>query len=217
MHEAKPETDAQGVDGESLDATEIQHQRLAEYNALRSEIIHRMGVRQRTVAFSVVVLGAVLTFHAPPETVLVYPILGFFLALGWAHNDFRIGKIGKYIETEIERWLPGLGWETHFADITKREMPLRYILRATVFSAGGIIVGTQVLALVIPFVRRTAQAPSTWWLPVDVVFILMSVAVLNWRKTVYWGQEKADLGSAPPMTSGAPLDPCAGATPDKQP
>jgi len=164
---------------------DYQTQILAEYNALRSEIIHRMGVRHQIVAFSVVVLSAVLAFDAQPNTLVAYPILGLFLALGWAHNDFRIGEIGEYVRTHIEEQLPGLKWEKHFYNIKKRKQPLRYVLRATILSAGGIIIGTQLLAIVVSFFRQHASRPNLIWLPIDGIAIVLTGIVLHWRKRVY--------------------------------
>jgi len=173
------------ANSEQIDARDYQTQLLAEYNALRSEAIHRMGVRHQIVAFSVVVLGAVLAFNAQPNTLVAYPILGLFLALGWAHNDFRIGEIGEYVRTNIENKLPGLNWEKHFFNIKKKERPFRYVLRATILSAGGIIVGTQILALVVPFFQQTAPRPNLLWVPIDGVAIVFTAIVLHWRKMVY--------------------------------
>jgi len=169
---------------------DYQIQLLAEYNALRAEAIHRMGARHQIVALSVAVLGAILAFGKQPNTLIGYPILGFFLALGWAHNDFRIGEIGEYIRIHIEKKLPGLNWEKHFFDIKKKNKPIRYILRATILSAGGIIVGTQILAVVIPFCNQTR--PSLAWVPVDATAITLTAIVLHWRKMLYWKRERTN-------------------------
>jgi len=158
---------------------------MAEYSALRAEIIHRMTMRHQIVAFSVAVLGAVLAFEAPANTLLAYPILGLFLALGWAHNDFRIGEIGEYIRTQIETKLPGLHWETHFSDLKKNRIPVRYLLRATILSAGGIIMGTQLLALLVPLCQQPASELSPCLIVIDAGAIATTAVVLHWRKLVY--------------------------------
>jgi hypothetical protein len=144
-----------------------------------------MGARHQIVAFSVAVLGAVLAFNAQPNILVVYPILGLFLAMGWAHNDFRIGEIGEYVRTNIEDKLQGLNWEKHFYDIKKKKQPFRYVLRATILSAGGIIVGTQTLALIIPFLQKNTTRPPLLWLPVDGIVIVLTAIVLHWRSMVY--------------------------------
>ena len=167
-----------------FDTKDYQAQLLAEYNALRSEAIQRMDKRHQIVTFSVVVLGAILAFDAPVSTLLAYPILGLFLALGWAHNDFRIGEIGEYVRTRIETQLPGLNWETHFSDLKKRRQPFRYVLRATILSAGGVIVGTQLIALIILYLKATTP-PNRWLVGINIGAILLTVVILHWRKLLY--------------------------------
>ena len=170
---------------EQSDVKDIETQLLSEYSALRSEVIHRMGVRHQLVAFSVMVLGSVLAFNDSPNTLLAYPVLGFFLGLGWAHNDFRIGEIGEYVRTQIEAKLPGLNWEQHFFDIKDKKAPLRYVLIATILSAGGIIVGTQILSIVVVLFQIPLQSINTYLLAIDGVAIFSTAIVLHWRKLLY--------------------------------
>ena len=59
------------------------------------------------------------------------------------------------------------------------------MLRATILSAGGIIVGTQIMALVIPFLQKNTVRPHLLWLPVDGIAIVFTAIVLHWRKRVY--------------------------------
>ena len=100
-----------------------KEQLLAEYNTLRAEIVHRMGIRHQIVSFSVVLLGAILAFEVKNEiTLLAYPILTLFLASGWAHNDCRIGE---YIKQNIEDKLCFLNWETHLYETKNNELPLK--------------------------------------------------------------------------------------------
>jgi len=179
----------ESVNFKQTDTMDYHTQLLTEYNALRSEVIHRMNARQQIVAFSVVVLGAVLAFNAQPNTLLVYPILGLFLALGWAHNDLRIGEIGEYVRTNLEDKLLGLNWEERFLEIKKKKQPLKYVLRATILSASGIIVGTQLLALFVPFFQHDAPVPNKAWIFVDSVAIVLTAIILHWRKLLYWKKD----------------------------
>jgi hypothetical protein len=159
---------------------DYQGQLLAEYTALRAEVLQRMATRHQLVTFSVAVLGAIIAFEAPTSTLLVYPVFGLFLALGWAHNDFRIAEIGKYVRKHIETELPGLNWETYFFNIKSPGPNLWHVLRATILSAGGIIVGTQWLALLIPLLKN--QSPSTWVFVLDVLVMLLTLYILYSRK-----------------------------------
>lgn len=166
---------------ETFTVRDYQDQLLAEYTALRAEIIHRMATRHQIVTFSVAVLAAILAFdEAPIKTLFAYPVLGVFLALGWAHNDFRIAEIGEYIQSHIETVLPGLKWETYFSNIKSPGTKFWNVLRAMILSAGGIIVGTQLLALLIPFLKGTP--PTVWVIGLDVLAILLTLYILYSRK-----------------------------------
>lgn len=170
---------------ETIKNNPIESQILAEYNALRSEVIHRMQIRHQLVSLTVIVLGAVFAFDGDSITFLVYPILGFFIALGWAHNDFRVGEIGEYIRSNIECELPGIRWEQHFFDQKDKKKPFHYLLRASILSAGGIIVGTQVISLVIVYIQESGQIVNKPLCIIDVVLIIFTIIIMHWRKVLY--------------------------------
>src|SRR5260370_8962433 len=109
----------------------------AEYKALRDEILARLGVRYQLLNLTLIsagtLLGAGLSAKSAPF-LLVYPILGLFLAAGWAHNGDAIVQMARYIRDELEATHPGLGWETYLE--THPDWPFPSPWRAVYFSAG---------------------------------------------------------------------------------
>ncbi len=92
---------------------------IEEYVALRNEIQKRIEIRQQIVYLTLLVAGTFLTVGVqttvPRSLALIYPILAFFLAVGWQQQDLRIGQISYYIRRELEQHMEpyGIGWE-HF-------------------------------------------------------------------------------------------------------
>ena len=89
----------------TFDTKDYQGQLLAEYTALRAEVTQRMSTRHQLLTFSIVVLSAIIAFDASLSTLYAYPVLGVFLALGWAHNDLRIAELGEYIRLHLDLML----------------------------------------------------------------------------------------------------------------
>lgn len=142
--------------------------RLAEYNALRAEILKRFEIQFQLVSLAIIAAGTIFitgiqTADHRVGTVLIlgYPILALFLATAWGHNDRRVWQLGTYIREHIETALgvERLGWEHHHV-----ASPLgpRYILHAM----KGVFLGTEGFAIVTSvFVARidviaTAKALS---------------------------------------------------------
>ncbi len=87
---------------------------LAEYSALRDEIIKRIDIRHNIVIFTLIFAGTFLTLSTQiieQSTLLLlfYPILATFLAALWAHSDIRVSQIGEYIRNNIEAKLEERG------------------------------------------------------------------------------------------------------------
>jgi hypothetical protein len=87
---------------------------------------------------------------------LGYPLVSFFLAAGWGHNERRIRNIGKYIRDHIEN---NLGLEQVRGVNHGRDPARKYIMNwehtrlglwaeiLGVVSNYGIFVGSQVFAI----------------------------------------------------------------------
>jgi hypothetical protein len=90
--------------------------RLAEYEALRGELLKRVEIRYQLVLATLVGAGTFLSigvqFFAAP-VVLSFPILVALLAAAWASNDLAIKRIAAYISSRIETVVADdhQGWE----------------------------------------------------------------------------------------------------------
>ena len=120
-------------------------ERLAtEYNALRVEIVQRIGLRQQTLSIALTIAGVFLGIGVTRDTVaLVYPPLATFLAIAWAQNDLRIKHAATYIREHLEVATPHLGWETHVNE--RREETRGQAFRLVILSHGGIFIFSQIV------------------------------------------------------------------------
>ena len=104
---------------------------LAEYTALRNEIIKRIEIRHQLLAFLMIAFGTLLTVGAKQdglvEAILIYPLLALAFAFAWMHNDMRIKELGDYISEHVEDGLlrqthpPGIWWEHYIAKLRKEQ------------------------------------------------------------------------------------------------
>jgi hypothetical protein len=83
---------------------------LEEYRVLRDEILSRLESQRQFISLAVIAVGTIFLASAqnPNKTagaivILGYPLLSFFFASGWGHNDLRIRQIGEYIKQHIEK------------------------------------------------------------------------------------------------------------------
>lgn len=163
--------------------TERRSEILAEYNALRGEILNRFGERHQILTFSIAILGAILTLSkdATGVVLLAYPILSTFLAIGWSHADYRIAEIAKYIRDEIEPQVPGIQWERTLSE-KRRTKSIKRHFRPAELSAAGIFVGTEILSLGLAYPKLTMNTQETVLLLLDVVGIVVTYLVIQRRR-----------------------------------
>lgn len=88
---------------------------LAQFNALRDEIIKRAEFEHQLIALTLAAAGTLaavgLTVDGSSLALLVYPVLTAFISIGWLFNNFRIQQMGYYIREKLEPAYSGLGWE----------------------------------------------------------------------------------------------------------
>ena len=119
---------------------------LAEYNALRSEIVKRMDVENQLATFTVIVFGTILGIGLQNKTtsalILLYPTLATFFAVGWSHSDYMTLLIGTYIKERMEatEGADKMGWEHYLA---KNRVPRYY------WAMRGIFISTELIAIVL--------------------------------------------------------------------
>jgi hypothetical protein len=124
---------------------------LAEYHALRAEILNRQGIQHQILSLAILAIGTLITVGIQSHQAalaLLYPFFAFFLASAWRAQDRGISQIGEYIRVRIENALPSMGWEGFMAKARKK----RIIESFTFFAARGVFLGTEILAVVVGLV-----------------------------------------------------------------
>lgn len=159
--------------------TDVQEIAL-EYNALRSEILKRIELRQQIISITLTLAGIFLSFGLTTDTVaLIYPPLAAFLALGWAQNDFRIRDLAVYIRENLETKVSGLRYETYVQESRTRNNNFG-AWRFVVISHSGIFIFTQAMAIGIELLKFSplVLSPLKWaLLIVDVISIGIVILV----------------------------------------
>lgn len=93
-----------------------QNAALAEFTALREEILARQGHQHTMMALNLTISGAVFSFALTQSTrvlaLLVVPFTAFMIGGRYIAQDYGIEEIGKYIGGDLSRRVTGgLGWE----------------------------------------------------------------------------------------------------------
>lgn len=177
---------------------ETQREMLAEYAALRSEVLKRIDIRYQLTILTLTAAAAFITAGnlAGPVVVLLYPIFALFLTVAWTHSDVRAGQIGDYIRTNVERRLAGMGWERYLRTVYARRES-RLFRRLTEISSGGIFAVTQVLTLLFAvFQRPPAMSLAEQWVFVilllfDFVSLYLTIVLIRTRRKAYRPPRKA--------------------------
>jgi sucrose-6F-phosphate phosphohydrolase len=164
---------------------------IAEYTALRAEIVKRCEIQHQLIAVALVAIGTLITvsYQSSSTMTLAYPILAIFLAAAWAQNDFRVRQIGSYIKNRIEKRLleNDLGWE-HAGPSTR----VGGWGSLTLLASRGVFVGTEILAVALGLFKITsAKIPlstgDVLLLIVDVAAIILTFFLLR-RLTLHFEQ-----------------------------
>lgn len=122
---------------------------IAEYNALREEILKRIEMQHQIISLTLIVAGTFFSINLQgnlnPLFNLIYPVLALFLATYWAQNGAQIVRIGNYIYENFDKHLTnGRGWENHL-----RKTAYGRNFHLSLFAARGIFIGTQLITLAI--------------------------------------------------------------------
>ncbi len=152
---------------------------LAEYNALRSEILKRIDLRNSIQFGTLTFAGVLLGFGiSTPTLALIYVIISSFLAAAWVQSDVVISDLGKYIRDRLENSQTGLHWETYRQQDRLASVQNKIIQPSVVFSTGGVFMVTQAVAILIAFSNIGSFALLEWTLSI--------VAVIGILTTIYF-------------------------------
>ena len=162
---------------EQMDEKTIENMKL-EYNALRSEIVERIGLRQQMLSITLTVTGVVLGFGVNNGTIaLILPPLILFLVSAWTQNDLRIRDAAIHIREEIEAHLDGLQWETLIQK--EREKTKSKNWRRTLLSHGGIFISAQLIAVLVGITQYRETDQEKILMAVDALSILITLIILR--------------------------------------
>jgi hypothetical protein len=152
---------------------------LAEYEALRAEILKRTEIQHQLISLALIATGTFLATGSATAR-LAYPILAVFLAAAWAQSDIRIEQLGAYIEKRVEERLLGdnLGWE-HFCKPLHDTPKLRSLAH---FASRGVFCGTQILTVLVSFLTTSFPTEDIVLLVVDSLAVILTVILLRQRK-----------------------------------
>ena len=157
---------------------EVRTELLAEYSALRNEILKRIEIRNYLLTFSLIVAGTILAFGSKDDVtvfvLLLYPILAFFIALAWMQADMQIGYIGFYIKKHIEPKLDGVKWETFYSR-KRREVRKGFFARPLETSAAGVFITTEILAVLLSIKKLTFST-----LTFENILLLFDILCIIW-------------------------------------
>jgi hypothetical protein len=97
--------------------------RLAEYAALRAEILARTGQQETLVTANLTIAAAIAAFvigqaHSPTGALLLIPSTSLALAGFWITHMVHISRIGEYIRQDL--WVWKLSWEEKVGDVAWR-------------------------------------------------------------------------------------------------
>jgi hypothetical protein len=151
---------------------------LAQYTSLREEVLKRIELQHQIVLGALVAVGTILTVGATESSILlVYPFLALFLALAWSQNDHRNRQITQYLAACEERFLSdaSIGWEH------RRSSSRLWIFGSRkVFAARGIFIGSQVLTLLLYWIKTsTISSDETFLLAAGVLVTLVTVLIIG--------------------------------------
>jgi hypothetical protein len=144
-----PQTTAQNVDSSI---------RLAEYTALRADILKEVEIQNRLITFTIAIAGAIITISLSTPTNLpktlsstvlfIYPLVGMIFAAGWVQSNGKINRINTYIRKTLMSYLQDLGWEEYlYNEYTSKG--LKSFKLFNVLYIYGVFGGSQLLTIIL--------------------------------------------------------------------
>lgn len=148
-----PDTSQHADEQERAVAQDLFPLVVAEFTALRGEILKRIEFAYQIVGITLVSAGTFVTIGlkstSSTSILLLYPIFVLFLAASWVQSEITLLTAARYIRERLEpRCAAGLGWEAFL-----KQSPLRGRTSVhtflTITSNVGIFLSTQLVALVL--------------------------------------------------------------------
>ena len=153
-----------------------------EYATLREEVLKRIESRQQTISVVLTLAGAFLGlgWNAGAVVILIYPLIAFLLAIGWAQNEIFIMQINTYIRDHLEGEHTGLGWQ-RFSQQGMSELRI-FGWPLEILAIGGIFILTQIMALGLGGFRFTNSLPEWLLMILSVAAIIGMLFLLGYMR-----------------------------------
>jgi hypothetical protein len=179
---------------------------VAEFNAMRAEILSRSTAQQNLLNLTIVAVGAVgsVAFSGASRqpVLLILPIVSCIFGMLYFDHGFAIGNIGRYIKDELapavrseSNWSHALAWEDFVRRIASSQTRFR---RSAVQFDIPILFAFLFVPVMISAYMAT-QLANTWlWLAWSVgVVAEMLTAAVGLGATRHWR-------ASPPRTRPQP-------------
>jgi hypothetical protein len=119
---------------------------VAEYSALREEILKRSELQHQLLALTAAATGAFWAIKTP-SILFLHPILVMFLALAWTNHNVWILRAAVYIRTYVEEQHREIRWEHH---LDEQRRTAGWWSSDRVFAAvGGMFLVTETVTLLL--------------------------------------------------------------------
>ncbi len=152
---------------------------LAEFSALRDEILKRIEMRQTILVFALGAASTLLTLAVTSKAefwvLLPYPFIAALLALVWMQNDVRIGELGEYITKELGKKCEDLKGFEDFLRQNNAKRGWKGGWRDVEVAALGVFLITE-------FVSMILAALYLWKISVvwTALFLVLAICAIIW-------------------------------------
>jgi len=163
------------ADQVSLKTIEDKEFALAEYSALRDEILKRIELQNQILNLALIIAGTAISvrfqFSNGPIMLLIYPPIALVLSAGWEQNNLRIRQIGAYIRERTERLSSSGGWERYRIDTPVKPTGTARFARSAFIIMQLVTIGFSLLQL---------SSWTVWpWtaiilIPVDLIVVIVT-------------------------------------------
>jgi hypothetical protein len=151
---------------------------LAEYSALRQEILKRIEARYQLISLTLIIAGTILTFGLQPDSpsaiLFVFPILSAFLASIWSHNLRMIRRVSNFIRDHIEAKYIATGWEGAIKD---EVYSLSWL--SGIIASSGIFLGTEIITLMLGLLKSTFTTIDISLVSIDILAMIFTIIALR--------------------------------------
>jgi hypothetical protein len=157
---------------------------LAEYAALRAEILKQIEVQYQLVGLNLLVFGAALSIASQTRSSSIaglYPVAALILGLCWTSATHEVERCGLYIKDHIEIHVDRQGWENYLSQAT-RENPFWARWRGSLAMRGSFVATAAIATVVSVILSRWHALDSVLVASGGVALVLCVSLMIIWRQ-----------------------------------